>query len=63
MDQMAVESHRKAAKAQKDGKLAPSIIPVSVIDAEGNEKVVTEDEGIRPNTSMESLAALRPVLP
>lgn len=60
MDQMAVESHRKAAKAQKDGKLAPSIIPVTVIDAEGNEKVVTEDEGIRPNTSMESLAALRP---
>lgn len=60
MDQMAVESHRKAAKAQKDGKLVPSIIPVTVIDAEGNEKVVTEDEGIRPNTSMESLAALRP---
>lgn len=60
MDQMAVESHRKAAKAQKEGKLAPSIIPVTVIDAEGNEKVVTEDEGIRPNTSMESLAALRP---
>ena len=57
---MAVESHRKAAKAQKEGKLAPSIIPVTVIDAEGNEKVVTEDEGIRPNTSMESLAALRP---
>ena len=60
MDQMAVESHRKAAKAQKEGKLAPSIIPVTVIDANGNEKVVTEDEGIRPNTSMESLAALRP---
>lgn len=60
MDQMAVESHRKAAKAQKEGKLAPSIIPVTVIDADGNEKVVTEDEGIRPNTSMESLAALRP---
>lgn len=60
MDQMAVESHAKAAKAQAEGKLAPSIIPVTVIDAEGNEKVVTEDEGIRPGTSMESLAALKP---
>lgn len=60
MDQMAVESHAKAAKAQAEGKLAPSIIPVTVIDADGNEKVVTEDEGIRPGTSMESLAALKP---
>ena len=60
MDQMAVESHAKAAKAQAEGKLAPSIIPVTVIDAEGNEKVVTEDEGIRPGTSMETLAALKP---
>lgn len=60
MDQMAVESHQKAAKAQKEGKLAPSIIPVTVIDADGNEKVVTEDEGIRPGTSLESLANLKP---
>lgn len=60
MDQMAVESHQKAAKAQKEGKLAPSIIPVSVTDLEGNAKVVTEDEGIRPNTTMETLATLKP---
>lgn len=60
MDQMAVESHAKAAKAQADGKLAPSIIPVTVIDADGKEKVVTEDEGIRPGTSLESLANLKP---
>lgn len=60
MDQMAVESHAKAAKAQAEGKLAPSIIPVTVRDAEGREKVVTEDEGIRPGTSMEKLADLKP---
>ena len=60
MDQMACESNHKAAKAQSEGKLAPSIIPVTVIDAEGNEKVVTEDEGIRPTTNMESLAGLKP---
>lgn len=60
MDQMAVESHAKAAKAQAEGKLKPSIIPVTVIDEQGNEKVVTEDEGIRPSTSMETLATLKP---
>lgn len=60
MDRMAMESHQKAAKAQREGKLAPSIIPVTVKDADGNEKVVTEDEGIRPNTNMESLAQLKP---
>lgn len=60
MDQMAVESHAKAAKAKADGKLAPSIIPVTVVGEDGTEQVVTEDEGIRPGTSLESLASLKP---
>lgn len=60
MDHMAMESHQKAAKAQKEGKFNPSIIPVKVTDLEGNEKVVTEDEGIRPGTTMETLATLKP---
>ncbi len=60
MDQMAVESHRKAAKARAEGKLAPSIIPVKVTDPEGREILVTEDDGIRPDTNMESLARLKP---
>lgn len=60
MERLAVESHAKAAKAQKAGKFAPSIIPVKVKDEEGREKNVTEDEGIRPGTSMESLAELKP---
>ncbi len=60
MDRMAVESHRKAAKAKAEGKLAPSIIPVTVTDAAGSTIVVTEDEGIRPDTSMETLASLKP---
>ena len=38
MDRMAYESNKKAAKAQKEGKLAPSIIPVTVVDKDGNEK-------------------------
>ena len=68
MDQLAVESHRKAAKAQAEGKLDPSIIPVMltdeysnlVLDENGNPVVITKDEGIRPGTSMESLAGLKP---
>lgn len=60
MEQMAVESNAKAAAAQENGKLAASIIPVTVKDENGNDKVVTKDEGIRPGTSMESLAGLKP---
>lgn len=60
MEQMAVESHAKAHAAQKSGKLAPSIIPVQAIDAEGKSFVMSEDDGIRPGTSLESLAALKP---
>lgn len=60
MDQMAVESHAKAAAAQAAGKLAPSIIPVTVKDSDGNDKVVVADEGIRPGTSLEKLTTLKP---
>ncbi|MCD8156933.1 MAG: thiolase family protein [Clostridiales bacterium] len=60
MDQMAVESHQKAARAQIEGKLAPSIIPVTVTDAQGNPKVVTLDEGIRPGSTLETLGNLQP---
>jgi len=60
MDQMAVESHRKALEAQEKGLLGRSVVPVTVLDAEGARKVVTEDEGIRPGTNLESLAGLKP---
>lgn len=56
MEQMAVASHTKAHKAQKEGKLASSIVPV--INNEG--KTVIEDEGIRPDTTLESLTKLQP---
>jgi acetyl-CoA acyltransferase len=67
MEQMAVESHAKAAAAQKAGKLDPSIIPVKVtnsdgtpvLDENGNEVWCTKDEGVREGTSLESLAKLK----
>ena len=60
MEQMAVESHAKAHAAQKDGKLAASIIPVKALDKEGNEYIMTEDDGIRAGTNAEKLAELKP---
>jgi acetyl-CoA acyltransferase len=60
MDRMAVESHAKAAAAQKSGDLATSIVPITVTDADGNEKVIVADEGIREGTNLETLATLRP---
>lgn len=56
MEEMAVSSHQKAYKAQQDGKLAPSII--NVTNKHGD--VITQDEGIRPNTNLETLATLKP---
>lgn len=60
MDAFAVESHRKAAAAQASGYLTKSIIPVKVKDSEGNEITVDTDQGIRPNSTVETLSKLRP---
>ena len=60
MDAFAVASHNKAKKARDEGKLAPSIIPVEGINFEGTKQLITQDEGIRDNASMEGMAALKP---
>lgn len=60
MDAFAVSSHAKAAEAQDNGMLQEYIIPIEVIDDEGNLQIVTKDEGIRRGTSIESLASLKP---
>jgi acetyl-CoA acetyltransferase family protein len=60
MDALALESHRRAAAASDDGRFADEIVPVPIRDAEGREtgELMTCDEGIRPDTSLEKLAAL-----
>ena len=60
MDAFAVESHRKAAKAQDAGYLNESIIPLEGIDETGNAFVFDKDQGIRRGTTIESLATLQP---
>lgn len=60
MEQMSVESHEKASKAVESGWFDKEIIPVTGCDAEGNEIVFKRDEGYRKNTSLDTLATLKP---
>ncbi|OBI75832.1 acetyl-CoA C-acetyltransferase [Mycobacterium sp. E740] len=60
-DELAVTSHQRAVAAQKDGILAEEIVPVTVRNRQGEELIDT-DEHPRPDTSVESLAKLKPVL-
>ena len=59
MEAMAVRSHQKAAAAQAAGKFVEEIIPITV-ETENGTVTLTADEGIRPGTTAEALAALEP---
>lgn len=59
-DRFSYESHMKAHKAWEEGRFGAEVVPVEVPDGEGGTKVFERDEGIRPDTSMEALAALPP---
>ena len=60
MDALAVESHRRAQASTDSGAFATEILPVPVKDSEGNlsGEVMTIDQGIRPETTLEILAGL-----
>ncbi|GAY14350.1 acetyl-CoA C-acetyltransferase [Mycobacterium sp. shizuoka-1] len=60
-DELAVASHQRAVAAQKDGILAEEIIPVTVASRRG-EEIIDTDEHPRADTTLESLATLKPVL-
>jgi acetyl-CoA C-acetyltransferase len=59
-DQLAAQSHERAAKAQKDGLLDDEIVSVEVPQRRGDPIVFAVDEGVRGETTQESLGALRP---
>jgi acetyl-CoA C-acetyltransferase len=60
-DELAALSHERAAAAIKTGRMADEIVPVSIPTRKGGDPVVVdEDEGVRPGTTVESLAGLRP---
>jgi acetyl-CoA C-acetyltransferase len=59
-DEFAVRSHQLAAAAAKNGVFAEEIVPVSVPQRKGDPLLITEDEGIRGDTTVEALGKLRP---
>jgi acetyl-CoA C-acetyltransferase len=59
-DAFAAESHQKAARAQKNGIFDEEITPVLIPQRKGDPIEFREDEGIRGDTTAESLAKLRP---
>jgi acetyl-CoA C-acetyltransferase len=59
LDAFALESHRKAARATEAGAFDEEIVPLKVLDAEGNETLHTRDEGIRADSTLESIASVK----
>jgi acetyl-CoA C-acetyltransferase len=59
-DELAASSHQKAAAAWKDGVFADEVVPVTIPQRKGDPISFTEDEGIRANTTADSLAGLKP---
>ena len=59
-DEFAAQSHQRAATAIKDGVLAGEIIAVPVPQRRGDPVLFDTDEGVRPDTTAESLSTLRP---
>jgi acetyl-CoA C-acetyltransferase len=59
-DQVAAASHQRAALAWKNGLLADEVVPVQIPQRKGDPVVFAEDEGVRADTTVESLAGLRP---
>jgi 3-oxoadipyl-CoA thiolase len=59
-DAFGLRSHQNAVAAVNDGRFAEEVVPIEV-PANGETKMLAEDEGPRPDTSLERLAKLRPV--
>jgi acetyl-CoA C-acetyltransferase len=59
-DAWAARSHVRAIEAWDSGRLAEEVVPVSIPQRKGEPVVVSRDEGMRPDTTVESLAKLQP---
>ena len=62
LDAFSVQSHQRAARATAEGRFDNEIVPVSIRDDEGNDTddQLSADEGIRPDSTVEALAKLKP---
>lgn len=61
-DAFSVESHRRAARAWAEGKFADEISAVPVPQRKGDPLYVKQDEGVRADATLETLAALKPIM-
>jgi acetyl-CoA C-acetyltransferase len=61
-DEFAVRSQQRAASAWQAGRFADEIVNITVPQKKGEPAVVSRDEGVRPETTAESLARLRPLM-
>jgi acetyl-CoA C-acetyltransferase len=59
-DEVAAASHQRAGKATADGVFEAEIAPVEITGRKGDTTVITTDEGVRPDSSVDTLAKLRP---
>jgi acetyl-CoA C-acetyltransferase len=59
-DEFSARSHERAAAAMKEGRFDDEIVPVEIPQRKGDPILVTEDEGVRPGTTAQTLAKLRP---
>jgi acetyl-CoA C-acetyltransferase len=59
-DELAAKSHERAARAAKDGLFDNEIVPVEIPQRKGDPVVFTTDEGVRGDTTAESLGGLKP---
>jgi acetyl-CoA acyltransferase len=60
LDELALGSHQRAARATEEGRFETQIVPVRVTLEDGAEELMTTDEGIRWETSLEKLSSLQP---
>ena len=60
LDKYSLESHRRAAQATAEGRFTSQIVPIQVKNEDGTTSELSRDEGIRPDTSLEKLASLKP---
>jgi acetyl-CoA acyltransferase len=58
-DAFSAESHQRAARAQEEGRFKSMIIPVSACGEDGGTSVFSEDQGIRKNTTVDTLKELK----
>lgn len=58
MEEFALASHQKAAKAHKEGWFKDEIVPVEVTYEDGSTKVVTRDQNVRADTTLEKMATM-----